>query len=144
MQKSGFVLIGLLGFSSGACLADAPKIVTAAQVNGVWQKTDGGNVAEGAFKILALGGQRLRVEFSGFYRTQGGGANVGEGRGIARIEGATATFRPDDAEEECAIVLEFGTVGMTATQEGICGFGFNVSAEGKYRRVKAGKPKFDG
>jgi hypothetical protein len=34
---------------------------------------------------------------------------------------------------------------MVASQESEdCGFGFNVRADGTYKRIKAGKPKFTG
>lgn len=65
-------------------------IVTAAQVNGTWE------TKTGTFKILALGNQRLKVEFQGFYEYKteyGPMANIGEGRGIAFIEGVTASSR---------------------------------------------------
>ena len=120
--------------------ADTDKSVTAAQVNGTW-KTKGGE-----FKIWALGKQRLQVEFSGVYEyktPQGPTANVGEGSGIATIEGDTAIFKPEGAEEECRITLKFTGGKLVVTQTGICGFGHNVSAEGTYRKVSSNKPKFE-
>lgn len=120
--------------------ADSDKSVTAAQVNGTW-KTKGGE-----FKIWALGQQRLRVEFSGVYEyktPQGPSANEGEGSGIATIEGDTATFKPEGAEEECRITLKFTGGKLVVTQTGICGLGHNVTAAGTYKKVSAKKPKFD-
>jgi len=97
------------------------------------------------FKIWALGHQKLRVEFSGVYEyssPQGPSANTGEGSGIAHIEGDTATFKPDDSEDECAITMKFTAGRLKVSQVGICGFGHNVTADGDYRRVSRSKPKF--
>jgi hypothetical protein len=120
--------------------AQSDKSVTAAQVNGTW-KTKGGE-----FKIWALGQQRLQVEFSGVYEyktPEGPTANTGEGSGIATIEGDTAIFKPEGAEEECQITLKFTGGKLVVTQTSICGFGHNVSAAGTYKKVSAKKPKFE-
>jgi len=114
--------------------------VTAAQVNGTWK------MKSNEFKIWALGQQRLQIEFSGIYEyktPQGRMANDGQGSGIARIEGDTAIFKPDGAEDECAITLKFTSGKLVVTQTGTCGFGHNVTAEGTYKKVSATKPKFD-
>jgi hypothetical protein len=120
--------------------AEKDTSVTAAQVNGTWQ-TKGGE-----FKIWALGHQRLQVEFSGVYEYKtpmGPTANTGEGSGIATIEGDTATFKPEGAEEECSITLKFTGNKLVVTQTGTCGFGHNVTAAGTYKKLSAKKPKFD-
>ena len=141
----------LLGFAFAQCIvfaasiatarAESDKNVTAAQINGTW-KTKGGE-----FKIWALGEQKLQVEFSGVYEYKTGDgeptANTGEGSGIAKIEGNTANFKPDGAEDECKIILKFTNGKLVVTQVGICGFGFNVSAAGTYKKVSSRKPKFD-
>jgi hypothetical protein len=119
--------------------AESEKSVTAAQVNGTWK------TKHGEFKIWALGHQRLQVEFSGVYEyntPQGPSANEGEGSGIATIEGDTATFKPEGAEEECRITLRFAGNKLVVTQTGICGFGHNVTAAGTYKKVSGKKPKF--
>ena len=85
-------------------LAGSDKSVTAAQVNGTWK------TKSGEFKIWALGQQRLQIEFLGVYEyktAQGPSANSGEGSSIATIEGDTAIFKPEGAEEECRITLKF-------------------------------------
>ena len=141
----------LLGFTFAQCIvfaasiamshADTDKSVTAAQVNGTW-KTQGGE-----FKIWARGKQRLQVEFSGVYEyktPRGPMANEGEGSGVATIEGDTAIFKPEGADEECQITLKFTGGKLVVTQTGICGFGHNVSAEGTYKKVSSKKPKFGG
>lgn len=117
-----------------------PLVVTAAQVNGTWQSKFG------TFKILALGKQRLKVQFEGEYLYQLADgtqmAHTGEGDGIAMIEGNEATFKPEGAEDGCEIRMKFLKGKLEVTQEGICGFGHNVSAEGTYRRISSRKPKF--
>ena len=119
---------------------DATADVTSAQVNGTWK------TKTGEFKIWALGQQRLQIEFSGTYEyrsPEGPTANEGQGSGIARIEGNTAIFKPEGAEDDCKITLKFTSGKLVATQTGICGFGHNVSADGTYKKVSSKKPKFD-
>jgi hypothetical protein len=117
------------------------KIVTAAQVNGTWESKFG------TFKIWALGKQRLKVEFSGFYpyKLADGSptAHTGEGWGIALIEGERASFKPEGAEAECLITMRFRGGRLDVEQEGVCGFGQNVTAAGRYRRVSARRPRFE-
>jgi len=133
------MLLCLAGPSTFTVRAHGDKSITAAQVNGTW-KTKGGE-----FKIWAVGKQRLQVEFSGVYEYKtpnGPMANEGEGSGIATIEGDTAIFKPEGAEEECQITLKFTGGKLIVAQTGICGFGHNVSAEGTYKKVSSRKPKF--
>jgi hypothetical protein len=116
------------------------KSVAAAQVNGTWR------TKYGEFKIWALGKQRLQIDFSGVYEyktPQGPTANEGVGSGVATIEGDTAIFKPEGAEEECQITLKFARGKLMVAQTGICGFGHNVTAAGTYKKVSARKPKFD-
>lgn len=120
--------------------AYAQNIVTSAQVNGTWR------YKSNTLKVWALGQQKLKVEFLGTYeyKTQGGWmANTGSGSGIAFIEGDTATFRPDGADEDCRITMKFAKGKLIVEQEGGCGFGHNVIASGVYRKVSRGKPKFN-
>ncbi|HVI82942.1 MAG TPA: hypothetical protein VM717_09385 [Chthoniobacterales bacterium] len=127
------------------CLIATPRVdgqsdVTAAQVNGTWK------TKIGEFKIWALGQQRLQIEFLGVYEyqsPQGPTANEGQGGGIARIEGDTAIFKPEGAEDECKITLKFTHGKLVVAQIGICGFGNNVTAAGTYKKVSSSKPKFD-
>ncbi|HKY05184.1 MAG TPA: hypothetical protein VJQ56_09860 [Blastocatellia bacterium] len=116
------------------------KIVTASQVNGTWR--DKNNI----FKVWALGNQKLKVEFLGTYeyKTPAGlMANTGSGSGIAGIEGDTAVFKPDGADDDCKIIMKFATGKLVVEQEGGCGFGHNVIASGSYRKVSARKPRFN-
>ena len=120
--------------------AAGQNIVTAAQVNGTWRGK------HGEFKIWALGKQRLRVEFSGIYQYKtpyGPMANIGDGAGIAVIEGDTAVFKPDEIDDECKITMIFAKDSLIVDQDGICGFGHNVSSAGRYRKISRLKPKFD-
>ena len=121
-------------------IAQQSQIVTAAQVNGTWQSKSG------SFKILALGKQRLKIQFEGeyLYRLADGTqmAHTGTGDGIAMIKGNEAAFKPEGAEDGCEIRMNFLKGKLEVKQEGICGFGHNVSAEGTYRRISSRKPKF--
>jgi len=115
-----------------------PRKVTPVQINGVYK--DGRN----DFRVLALGHNKLQVQFNGEWMTRGGYPNIGEAIGEATIEGNVATFIPGDTTK-CKITLTFFSNRMKVVQEGLdadCGFGHNVMAGGTYRRVRAGKPRF--
>ena len=140
MIRTLFAIILLCATGSAGLRADPKAVVTAAQVNGTWE------TERGEFKILAIGRQMLQVEFSGTYgynSPQGPMANTGEGRGVASIEGDTAIFKPDGAEEECKITMKFARGKLNVTQTGVCGFGNRVTAEGTYKRTSTAKPKFN-
>ena len=114
------------------------RFVTAAQINGVY-KYDRND-----FRVLALGHNKLKVQFNGEWMTRGGYPNIGEAIGEATIEGNVATFIPGDTTK-CKITMTFLRNRMIVEQEGLdadCGFGHNVMASGTYRRVKAGRPKW--
>ena len=135
------VMLLLLTLSTSQGNAYGQNIVTAAQVNGTWR------YRSNLFKVWALGQQKLRVEFLGTYeyRTPSGlMANTGSGSGIAFIEGDTATFKPDGADDDCKITMKFIRGKLIVEQEGGCGFGHNVTASGTYRKISRGKPKFNG
>jgi hypothetical protein len=115
-------------------MTSGQTVVTASQVNGTWESKSA------AFKVRALGNQKLRVEFLGFYdyvSQAGRMVNTGEGKGIAFIEGDTAIFKPDGADEECRITMKFTGGKLVVAQEGVCGFGLNVTAAGTYRKVSS-------
>ena len=129
----------LLAPKSLQASSSAQKIVTAAQVNGTWR------YKSNTLKVWALGQQKLKVEFLGTYEYKAAGelmANTGSGSGVARIEGDTAIFRPEDADEECKIIMRFTEGKLIVEQEGGCGFGHNVTASGTYRKTSRSKPKF--
>jgi hypothetical protein len=134
-------LLALTFCALSPVFAAVPGPVTAAEMNGTW-KTKGGN----EFKIWKIGKEMLRVEFFGVFRydsATGPTANTGEGQGVASLEGDTAKFKPDGAEDDCAITLKFSHDKLMVTQTGTCGFGFNVTAEGTYEKVSSREPKFD-
>jgi hypothetical protein len=123
-----------------ATLAQNPKIVTAAQANGIYRYYDN------EIRILALGKNKLRVSFDGIYHTISKSVNTGSTKGEANIEGNVAIL---DLSEfgPCKITIVFlRNNRIKVTQEGSdadCGFGHNVHATGTYRKVRGGKPKFE-
>jgi hypothetical protein len=135
-------------FSAAAQSAQAPtpptppqkhQIVTAAQANGVYR------YYQSEFRILALGHNKLKVQFDGIYMTVSKTPNMGYAMGEAIIDGNIATFKPPDFER-CEITLVFLPGKLKVTQEGSdadCGFGHNVNATGTYRKIRGGKPKFE-
>ncbi len=120
------------------------KAISAAEVNGTF-RTRGGS----EFKILALGNNKLKIQFSGIYpyKTANGEpmANTGEVSGEATIEGDTAVFVPEDFADTCKITLKFTKPGTLVVGEDgrSCGFGHNVTSAGTYRKISSRKPIFD-
>ena len=115
------------------------KVVTAAQANGVYKFYDN------EFRILALGHNKLKVQFSGVYHTLSKSVNMGEASGEATIDGIVATFVPEETQG-CKITLTFLPGKLVVKQDGddaTCGFGHNVNAAGTYRKIRSGKPKFE-
>jgi hypothetical protein len=69
-------------------------------------------------------------------------ANTGTADGEATIAGDTAVLTLEDFED-CRITMKFPRAGrLEVAQEGGCGFGFNVSADGSYRKISGAKPRF--
>jgi hypothetical protein len=147
MMRAALLFICFISFSLST-IAQAPvvvtgpqtprRVVTAAQLNGLYR------FGRNEFRILALGRNKLKVQFNGEWMTRGGYPNIGEAIGEAEIEGNVAIFIPGETNG-CKITLTFLTNRMEVTQEGLdadCGFGHNVIATGTYRRVKGGKPRF--
>lgn len=118
------------------------RVVTAAEANGTYRS------GSKEIKILALGHNKLRIQMQLTYEYKvpdGPMANVGEALGEATIENDVATFRPPDTED-CTITIKFlpgNKIKVSEDHTMNCGFGLNVSSEGTYRRIRAGKPKFD-
>jgi len=115
------------------------QIVTAAQANGVYR------FYKSEFRILALGHNKLKVQFDGVYTTVTKSINMGYAMGEAPIDGNIATFKPPDFER-CEITIVFLPGKLKVTQAGTdfeCGFGHNVIATGTYRKIRSGKPKFE-
>ena len=123
-----------------SALAQHPKIVTAAQANGVYSSYDN------EIRILALGKNKLKVQFDGVYHTISKSVNTGYASGEATINGNVAVLELRDWGP-CKITMVFlPRSRLKVTQEGDspdCGFGHNVRADGTYRKTRAGKPKFE-
>src|SRR5262245_25102483 len=101
-------------------------------MNGTWV------TPAGEFKIWALDHHHLRIEFSvaaEFKGEPGPTANAGDGYGIAKIEGNTATFTPNGADAHCQITLKFRRRSLIAAQTGACNFGKYANVDGTYKRV---------
>src|SRR2546421_11574884 len=116
-----------------------PVVVTAAQANGVYRYYDN------EFRILALGHNKLKVQFDGIYHTLAKSVNMGYASGEATIDGNVATFIPEDTQG-CKITMTFLPGKLVVKQDGddaTCGFGHNVYSTGTYRKVRSGKPKFE-
>lgn len=138
-MKLGIFAITFLLIASAIAVTQSRRVVTAAQINGVY-KSRGND-----FRVLALGHNKLKVQFNGEWMTRFGYPNIGEAIGEATIDGNIAVFIPGDTTK-CKITMNFLPPNkMIVHQEGSdaeCGFGHNVMADGTYRRVKAGRPKW--
>ena len=123
-----------------SAITQKPKIVTAAQANGVYSSYDN------EIRILALGNNKLKVSFDGVYHTISKSVNTGYASGEATIEGNVAVLELREWGP-CKITMVFLPRNrLKVTQEGDspdCGFGHNVRADGTYRKIRGGKPKFE-
>ncbi|HEX6731526.1 MAG TPA: hypothetical protein VF074_15985 [Pyrinomonadaceae bacterium] len=129
------------------------KAVSAAEVTGTFRSYFKGKARRSYNEILiqAIGGNKLKVEMELIYPFEVNGemsAHVGTASGNAVITGDTAVLMPDDSgvgSESCKITLKFtrpGTLIVTTENNLNCGFGFNVSADGTYKKSSRGKPRF--
>jgi hypothetical protein len=118
------------------------RVVTAAQANGIYQ------YRQNEIRILALGHNKLRIQMDliyAFKSPNGPTAHTGTSHGEATIENDVATFRPEDTQD-CTITIKFLKGNKIQVSEDHilnCGWGFNVTSEGTYRKTRAGKPKFN-
>lgn len=136
-----FLSLGLVlgAFYPQVVTSQNSKVVTAAQANGVYKFYDN------EFRILAVGHNKLKVQFSGIYHTLSKSVNMGDASGEANIEGNVATFVPEETQG-CKITLTFLPGKLVVKQDGddaTCGFGHNVNSAGTYRKIRSGKPKFE-
>jgi hypothetical protein len=143
MKRLVMAIVCVAVAACAACLqsvtAQNSKVVTAAQANGVYSYYDS------EFRILALGQNKLKVQFDGVYHTVAKSVNVGYASGEATIDGNVATFIPDDTQG-CKITMTFLPGKLVVKQDGddaTCGFGHNVYSTGTYKKVRSGKPKFE-
>ena len=131
------------------------KAVSVTEVTGTFRSYFSGTKRRSYNEILiqALGGNKLKVEMNLIYPYKANRealANFGSASGEAVIKGDTAVFVPEYAAEnnkECKITLKFakpGTLVVTTENNLDCGFGFNVEADGTYRKTSSAKPKFGG
>jgi len=133
------MLLGVLGFALPVQSQKGKAVITADQANGVYR------YYQSEFRILALGHNKLKVQFNGVYHTRAKSVNMGEATGEATIEGNAATFVPPDTQG-CTITMTFLPGKLVVKQDGddaTCGFGHNVYATGTYKKVRSGKPKFE-
>jgi hypothetical protein len=150
LSTSFFLLVCLITSSQTFAQRAA---VSGAEVTGTFRSYFKGS-ARGSYNeilVQALGGNKLKVEMSLTYPYKANRealANVGEATGEAIIKGDTAIFVPDYAKENnnaCRITLKFskpGSLVVTTENNLDCGFGFNVEADGTYRKTSSTKPKF--
>ena len=150
MKRTFLLLVCVLAAGLSTSAQDQPaavpprppqkhQVVTAAQANGVYR------YFKSEFRILALGHNKLKVQFDGVYMTLAHSPNIGYASGEATIDGNIATFKPSDTEH-CEITLVFLPKKLKVMQDGSdadCGFGHNVYATDTYRKIKSGKPRFD-
>jgi hypothetical protein len=123
------------------------KAVGAKEVTGTFQGDCYGKTCN-EIRIQALGNNKLKVSFEGYYPwANGEGVNIGFTSGEARIYGDTAVFsrKEDFADEDCRIVIRFIKPGKIEvehlTSSFNCGFGNGVMMDGTYKKVSAKKPK---
>src|ERR1044072_7259708 len=124
--KSFLLIAFLVATCSMTMFAQNSKVVTAAQANGVYKFYDN------EFRILALGHNKLKVQFDGVYHTIAKSVNTGYASGEAAIEANVATFMPEDTQG-CKITMTFLPGKLVVKQEGqafSCGFGHNVNPAG--------------
>ncbi len=135
-RGAGRLGVLLLAAAAAACTGGSGA---ADRFNGTWE-------SPGAqLKLWALDAQRLQVEFRGEYEydaAAGPMVNVGSGAGEASVLDDTATFRPADAEADCAIAMTLSDERLDVTETGACGFGLNVTAAGTYQRIDDDRPDF--
>ena len=146
---SAVFFMGIIVFNTNA--QTSRKAVSGAEVTGTFRSYFTGKF-KGSYneiKILALGKGKLKVgfELSYPYITPRGemSANVGATSGEAEIAGDTAVFS-DSEFGECKITIKFvkaGLIKVSQESDGSgCGFGFNVAADGNYKKVSGAKPTF--
>ena len=129
--------------------------VTGTEVTGTFRSYFKGKYRGNYNEILiqALGRNKLKIEMELIFPYTANReqlANVGTASGEAVITGDMAVFEPEysveqGGDERCKITLKFPKPGtlVVSTEHNInCGFGFNVSADGTYRKTNSAKPKF--
>jgi hypothetical protein len=156
LQRSILILLLLIvpGTLGQPEISAQRKAVSGAEVTGTFRSYFRGKFRDMYNEILiqALGRNKIRIEMELLYPYDLNGERMvhsGTASGEAEINGDTAVFTPDysrEAKQECQITLRFTRPGRlvvsTENNQG-CGFGFNVYADGTYRKTSSAKPKFD-
>ena len=128
------------------------QAVSVREVTGTFRDYFSGK-AKGSYseiKISSAGKGKLKVSFDLTYpHLDASGqmsANTGTSGGIAEISGDTAVYSSTEFGQ-CEITIKFVKPGqIKVTQSGTdsdCGFGFNVTATGTYKKVSGAKPRFE-
>ena len=155
MSRAWLLVVCVLMFTAFVAIPveaqTSRKSVSGAEVTGTFRYgftgKFRGNYSD--IKIQALGNGKVRVGFELTYPYMAGKepmANVGTGGGVALIDGDTAVYETSEFGS-CKITIKFlrpGIIDVSQEQEGGgCGFGFNVSADGRYKKISSKKPKFE-
>jgi len=111
-------------------LSDAPK--PTAIIEGLTGIYEGDT---GELRVRELDG-RIRFHIYSSFRM-----NTGEVSGDAVVEGTTAEYV--NREQNCRLAFRFTPSGAILSQEGTCGMGLNVTADGEYRRTSGAIPVFE-
>jgi len=110
-----------------------PHPVAPEGLTGTWRHlVDPDNTIE----IRELSGGKLKFAVHAFWKGASWkeyGPNIGEIGGTAELHAGKAVF--EDPENQCVLTLGFTGEKLDVGQEGNCGFGMNVSAEGAYERT---------
>ena len=154
MKNLLVILLVLVCITANSEVLAQRKAVSGAEVTGTFRSYfKGARRSYNEILIQALGGNKLKVEMNLIYPYKANSdslPNFGSASGEATIKGDTAIFIPDFAVENnssCKITLKFakpGTLIITTENNLDCGFGFNVEADGTYRKTSSVKPAFGG
>lgn len=93
--------------------------------------------------VLVLPDGRIKFHLFASYTParNPGATRVGEAEGVVPLQGNTAVYETN--EPDCKITMKFMSNRVTVSQEGGCGFGVNVTANGTYIKRSNQVPKFD-
>lgn len=102
------------------------------------------------FVVQQLSANQIKVQFGGTteYKTAAGDLIADAGGTVPQVVAldvetqSTGVLVPEDAADDCRIVLQFAGVKLKVEQEGGCGFGAKVSAAGDYTRRSGVPVKF--
>lgn len=147
MKKVFFASIVFFAFCSSGVAQTSRKSIGAAEANGTYRQCFTGKFKGtcSEINILALGKGKLRVSFDLVFphldAENQPTANVGFADGEAAISGDTAIYTKD----ECKITIQFVKPGRIKVEQNddACGFGYNVWADGAYKKTSSAKPKFN-